>query len=119
MLLEEFRWLRAAGIKTDAFLLEQWALRLLDDEECEIRRVDVDKFTNKAAEEVIYRAFIRDLFQHYSIVNRVRTGKKQLTAAQVQRSNREMSVHVGKVKRAFDDGLNESDLRTTTKQISA
>lgn len=109
-LLEEFQRIRAAGVKVDAELLRIWCLGLLDDEEVAISRSDVEIATGKSAEEIIDGIFIKAFLRRFNIVERVRTGNKKLSEAQIQRSNRQMAFHLGQMRDAYSNGLDQRDV---------
>jgi len=75
-LVDEFKRMRAAGVKVDAAQLQIWALGLLDDDEFPIGRADVLEETGRPAEEVISRSWIQDFQHRFNIGTRRRTGKK-------------------------------------------
>jgi len=100
-LLDEFKRMRAAGIKADAEQLRIWALGMLDDNEFPIGRNDILDATGKPADEVISSSWVQDFQHRFNIVARLRTDNKTLSVEEVAQSNKEMAYFFRNFKTAI------------------
>lgn len=90
-LVDIFRKLRALGIKADAKLLQIWATGLLEDETVLVSTTDVEQATGKSINDTVTKRGIKSFRQSFNIVQSARTGKMQLSAARIARSNLRMA----------------------------
>lgn len=100
-LYEEFRRLRAAGIKVDTELLRVQAIELLDDPEVTLTRDRVEQATGRNAEDCISRDWIIRFQKFYNMRNQKQNGKKRLSPEVVQKMNREVACFLGKLQGGY------------------
>ncbi|KAE9101766.1 hypothetical protein PF010_g14342 [Phytophthora fragariae] len=107
LLLEELDRLRKLGLKFDASMLRQLAIRLLKTSTGPFSRSLVDKVRALIVEKISPR-WIQTFMEAHRIVFRTQSGKKQVGPEKREAIERDLAAHLGKLKRGFESGhLNE------------
>ena len=81
---------------------------VLDDQTVPVSNNDVIEATGKELSEAISFPWVYDFCHRHNITNRIRTGNKSLSPAQVAIINKYLSYHLGRLKRSYDNSLDES-----------
>ena len=100
-------------------VLQEWRLTLIFSRRTVISLVrsvptvpvseqDVIEATYKELSEAIYFPWVYDFCHHHNITNRIWTGNKSLSPAQVAINNKCLSYRLGRLKRSYYNGLDES-----------
>ena len=79
-----------------------------DDGTVPVSEKEVNEATDEELSEVISLPWVYDFCHRYNITNRIRTGNKCLSPAKVAINNKYLSYHLDKLKRLYDNGLDES-----------
>lgn len=109
-LLDEFDRLRKLGLKFDASMLRQLAIRLLKTSTGKFNSSSVDKVGALILEKISPR-WIQTFMEAHRIVFRTQSGKKQVSPEKQEAIEREVAAHLGKMKRGFESGrLNEDTI---------
>lgn len=109
-LFQEFVRLRELGVKVTRDVLKTAALRIVDNPEVPVTALEIEVVTGKSIVESISTYFIADFCNLYRLVSRQKTGNLTLDPAATKQLHREVSYHLGCMKRAFEEGLDESDV---------
>jgi len=106
-LLSEFDRLRKAGLKFDAPLLRQLAVRVLDVSPGPFGLASVDDNGALWADKITAR-WVQQFMECNGIVLRAQTGKRQISPEKQMQIEKEVAFHLGVLKRGFESGdLNE------------
>ncbi|RLN67573.1 hypothetical protein BBJ28_00024453, partial [Nothophytophthora sp. Chile5] len=106
-LLSEFDRLRKAGLKFDAPLLHQLAVRVLDVTPGPFSLTSVDDNGALWADKITAR-WVQQFMECNGIVLRAQTGKRQINPEKQMQIEKEVAFHLGVLKRGFASGeINE------------
>ena len=85
-------------------------LGLINDDEFLLSVHQVRNETGRLIADVINKRWIQSFLERFNIMNRIRTGKKEFSLKKILQSHREMSFHLGKMKREYENGLQKCDV---------
>ncbi|KAE8880253.1 hypothetical protein PF003_g35736 [Phytophthora fragariae] len=104
VLLAEFDRLRKAGLKFDAPMLRQVALRQFDVPWAPFNTASVDSQDASLLSKITTR-WVQVFMEKHRIVLRAHTGKRQVSPEKQEQIEREVASHLGELKRDFESGM--------------
>ena len=109
-LLDEFRRLRAIVVKINNKILKDATFNLLANESKPATAQDIVNATRKLIYQLIDSRFVRDFSNSFNITYCIRAVKNSLKPEVVQELNKRVEYDLGRLRYAFLNGLNESDV---------
>ena len=93
-------------------LLREKAISLVQkDDTVPLSQQEVENESGKELSEAIYKYWVYDFCNRFNINAQIRTGNKNLSPAMVALNNKFLAHHLGSLKQAFDNGLDESTVQ--------
>ena len=102
---EEFRRLRALGVKLTRKLICEMEIHLVDDPDVYVTAAQIKNLTGRNLVDVITLGWVQSFLDTHRIVTRRRTVKKSFSVEAELEMEQTMAYLLGTLKRNYDDGL--------------